>query len=182
MTYSKAIEIALQKVDGVSGDYDPSIFPAIADAAQKAIALFGKHIKRVHSIVKENTAKTVYNMPAGFYKLLRIKLRGSIKSVDYYEYSEGTEYKLVIGGEGTFDVYYYAMPITIDENTPDTYEFEVDLETHNAIPYFIGYEIAKNDDAAVAQICSNEWDKYMSLFEDKPKAEQKKIINRYEVR
>lgn len=185
MTYAKSIEIALQKTDSEMSDYDGAIFPAIIDTAQKTIAMYGKHIRRMYTIVKTVEEETPYNLPVlieGFFQLLNVKERGNIEPVNYYAYGEETGFNIAITGKGTFDIYYYAMPETIDESTPITYEFEVSIETHNAIPYWIGYEITKNDDATVAQTCLNEWNKCLSLFSDTPKAEYKKIINRYEVR
>ena len=71
------------------------------------------------------------------------------------------------------------MPQTIDGETPDDYEFEVSTETHNAIPYYIGYELAKTDDTTLAQMLLNEWNRYMSIFVNEPKAVTKRIRNVY---
>lgn len=176
MNYAKAIEIALQKTDSELSDYDESIFPAIVDSAQMLIATKGIYIKRMYTVV--NTEETEYILPtiiSNFYQLTKIKKRGSIGPVNYYEYGEGQNHTLVLSEVGTIDIYYYALPKTIDENTADDYEFEVDLETHNAIPFYIGYELTKVDDPTIAQICLNEWDKYMSLFVDKPRIDYKRI-------
>ena len=185
MTYAKAIEIALSLIDATTSDYDTTIYPSIIDTAQKLIATQGRHIKRMHTIVKPSEEETTYILPTlitGFYELVNVKERGTVSPVNYYEYGEGADFTISITGIGTFDIYYYAMPETIDGDTPDTYKFEVSDETHNAIPYYLGYELTKIDDPTTAQIMSNQWDKYMSLFTDKMKADKKMIRNHYEVR
>jgi hypothetical protein len=46
---------------------------------------------------------------------------------------------------GTFKVYYYKKPTVIKATTPDSYEFEVEEEAQNLIPYYMG-AMAKFDE------------------------------------
>lgn len=177
MTYGEAIQIALYKTDSEKADYDSNIFPSIADVAQKKIAVFGKHIEKVYTINGEGE----YTMPADFLQLSGKGLVNQLefKPVQHYWKDKKT---LVVEGTGTFDVHYFALPITIDENTADNYEFEVSIDTHVAIPFYIGYELTKTDDVQLAQMLLNEWNRYMSLFSDTPTFVEKPITNFYPLR
>ncbi|NLB80941.1 MAG: hypothetical protein GX800_04880 [Clostridiaceae bacterium] len=182
MTYEEAIDTALLLIDSEADDFDEGLYPFYADTAQKMIAMHGKHIKKIHTITKTTEAEEEYiltDLITDFYKLVSIRERGKIDAVEYYEHEEDNKFTVAITGIGTFDLYYYAMPTTIDSTTLDIYEFEVPIETHNAIPYYIGYALAKTDDVAVSQMLFNEWNKYMSIFADEPKVVQRKIIDRY---
>lgn len=41
-----------------------------------------------------------------------------------------------IDGEGEAKVWYYAYPTDVSDNTPDTYEFELDPEAQSALPFY----------------------------------------------
>jgi hypothetical protein len=136
--------------------------------------MYGKKIERVKTIEQPDDTETETEI-TDFYQLIRTEIRGTDKQVNYYI----IENTFVTDSEGTIDIYYYAMPQTIDGETPDDYEFEVSTETHNAIPYYIGYELAKTDDTTLAQMLLNEWNRYMSIFVNEPKAVTKRIRNVY---
>lgn len=174
MTYKEAIDTAMKLIDSERSDFDESLFPFFADTAQKKVAMYGKRIERVKTIEKPDNTEIEIEIP-DFYRLIRTEVRGSKKQVNYYGY----ENKFVTDTEGTIDVYYYAMPETIDNETLDTYEFETDIETHNAIPYYIGYELVKTDDTTLAQMLLNEWNRYMSIFVNEPKVVKKQIKDVY---
>lgn len=174
MTYKEAVDTALKLIDSERSEFDDSLFPFFADTAQKKIAMYGKGIEKVITIEKPDDTETETEI-SDFYRLVRTEIRGSGGQVHYYMFNN----KFITDSEGTIDVYYYAMPETIDENTPDDYEFEVSPETHNAIAYYIGYELIKTDDTALAQMLLNEWNRYMSVFANEPKAVAKRIKNVY---
>ena len=174
MTYKEAVDTALKLIDSERSDFDESLFPFFADTAQKKIAMYGKRIEKLHTLEKPDDAEVEVEIP-GFYQLIRTEIRGSDEQVNYYI----IENTFVTDSKGTIDIYYYAMPQTIDGETPDDYEFEVSTETHNAIPYYIGYELAKTDDTTLAQMLLNEWNRYMSIFVNEPKAVTKRIRNVY---
>ena len=87
--------------------------------------------------------------------------------------------KINIKETGDFVLYYWALPkdLTAEGVDLDNYEYEVAPHTHVAIPAFIGYQLVKTDDVQLAQILLNEWNKYLSLFDDKTKTINKKIRN-----
>jgi hypothetical protein len=77
-------------------------------------------------------------------------------------------------------LYYWALPKDITKLSAEElekYEYEVSEHTHVAIPSYIGYQLVKTDDVQLAQILLNEWNKYLSLFDDKVKAVKRKIRN-----
>ena len=96
--------------------------------------------------------------------------------VDFYMSDDSN---VVINETGDFLMYYYALPTDLTKEDVDLsdYEYEVDKNTHVAIPSFIGYQLTKTDDVQLAQILLNEWNKYMSLFNDKERTVYKKIRN-----
>ena len=75
---------------------------------------------------------------------------------------------------------YYATPTREVENILsdeelESYEYETAEETHIAIPSYIGYQLVKSDDVQLAQILMDEWNRYMSLFDDKVKFVKRRI-------
>jgi hypothetical protein len=91
--------------------------------------------------VPDYTPYVKYAMPANF-----MKLKGIVHRTDPRVYEHMSDYywegkrTLVVNYyyTGSFDVEYHKYPATIDSTTPDTYEFEVDIEACEAIPYFMG--------------------------------------------
>lgn len=174
MTYKEAVDTALKLIDSERGEFDGSLFPFFADTAQKQIAMYGKMIERKVTLEKPDNTEMEVEIP-DYYQLSYTQIRGSDRQVHYYLYDD----KFVTDSEGTIDIHYYAMPKTIDNDTDDGYIFEVAEETHNAIPYYIAYELAKDDDVAIAQIMLDTWNKYMSVFKNEPKTIRKRINNVY---
>ena len=172
MTYKQAIDTALKLIDSEYDEFDEGLYPFYADTAQKMIAMYGKHIERLKTIEKPDNTEVEVELD-NFYKLNYTVIRGSKAQVNYIL----TGNKLTTDSAGTVDIYYFAMPETVTGETDDEYQFEVDIETHNAIPYYIGYALAKSDDPATAQMLFNEWNRYMSVFVDEPKVVVKKMRN-----
>jgi len=174
LTYKQAVDTALKLIDSERSEFESDLFPFFADTAQKMIAMHGKMIERTLTVEKPDNIEIEVSIP-DFYRFAYTQIRGTDRQVNYFIYDNN----FVTDSVGTIDVYYYAMPKTIDGETADEYEFEVDAETHNAIPYYMAYELAKDDDVALAQIMLDTWNKYMSIFKNEPKAIQKRIKNVY---
>lgn len=51
---------------------------------------------------------------------------------------------------GTFTLGYYRYPTTIDSETPDTYEFEVDAYTQGIIPYYLGGMVIADENPGIS--------------------------------
>lgn len=52
------------------------------------------------------------------------------------------------GNTSTITLYHYKYPATITDSTADSYEFEVDPNTHECIPYYIAGQALMYDDPA----------------------------------
>lgn len=178
MTYGEAVRIALLKADAEKDDFDSGLFAPAADEAQKKIAYFGRHIKKRHTLTIEKAPVEIDlgELNPSAYEIKGIVKRGSKDSVDYYFIDET---HLSVNDTGTFDIHYYAKPHDITDETEDDYVFEVPDDTHVAIPFYIAYELTKTDDEILAQMSLNEWNRYMSLFDDKPFVIQRRIENKY---
>lgn len=177
MTYKESLEQAFLKTDSEQGDYDSKIFPMLANEAQLYIAKYGTHINRRREIdVKEDNS--LIALPDDFYTMSPKGLVYANDELMGASYHMADDYNMVIHKKGEYILYYYALPSDLTRLPDlDNYEYEVDKSTHVAIPSYIGYQLVKTDDVQLAQILKNEFDKYMSLFDDSKKAVQKKIKN-----
>ena len=188
MTYKESLEIAFLKTDSEASDYDSGLFPVLANEAQMYIAKYGTHIVRKWEYeVKE--VPFADNLPDDFYRVAPLGLvrkEDEQSGAEYYigedsvVNDDGTvEPKNIINIEetGNFVLYYWALPkdLTSADVDLENYEYEVASHTHVAIPSYIGYQLVKTDDVQLAQILLNEWNKYLSLFDDKTKAVKRKI-------
>ena len=179
MTYKESLDIAFLKTDSESSDYDSGLFPVLANEAQVYIAKYGTHIVRKVDIeVEKAPFKTA--LPVDFYRVSPMGLvnaEDELEGIDYYIAEDNF---IVINDTGKFVFYYWALPKDItkmSDEERESYEYEVADHTHAAIPSYIGYQLVKTDDVQLAQILLNEWNKYMSLFDDKVKAVKRRIRN-----
>ena len=177
MTYKESLDMAFLKTDSEASDYDSKLFPILANEAQMYIAKYGTHIVRKIEIDADNTPYKA-KLPDDFY---RVALQGMVNADDELE---GVEYyivddnNLVVNEEGKFNFYYYALPndlTKLSDEELEAYEYEVASDTHVAIPSYIGYQLVKSDDVQLAQVLMDEWNKYLSLFDDKVKFVKRKI-------
>lgn len=76
-----------------------------------------------------------YQMPQDFYKIEKITKDGNIVNGYYWENPKLLRLNYYDNGE--YLVQYQAYPTSIDEDTPDEYEFEVDIEAQEALPYYV---------------------------------------------
>ena len=177
MTYKQSLDIAFLKTDSEASDYDAKLFPVLANEAQMYIAKYGTHIVKKLDI-KVESAPHKAELPDDFY---RVALQGLVDAEDElngidYHIAEGNF--IVINETGSFVLYYFALPKDLTGLTDEeleNYEYEVSDHTHVAIPSYIGYQLTKTDDVQLAQILMDEWNRYMSLFDDKVKAVKRKI-------
>ena len=177
MTYKESLDIAFLKTDSESSDYESKLFPVLANEAQMYIAKYGTHIVRRVEIDADTTPYRV-KLPDDFY---RVALQGMVYADDELsgaEYHIVDDNNLVVEEKGTFNLYYYALPKDLTKLTDEeleNYEYEVAEDTHVAIPSYIGYQLVKSDDVQLAQVLMDEWNKYMSLYDDKVKVVKRKI-------
>lgn len=174
LTYKESLEIAFLKTDSEASDYDSGLFPVLANEAQMYIAKYGTHIVRK----KEYEVKEVPfadNLPDDFYRVAPLGLVRKEDEQTGAEYYIGEDNVINIEETGNFVLYYWALPKDLTQIDLENYEYEVAPHTHVAIPAYIGYQLVKTDDTQLAQILLNEWNKYLSLFDDKTKAVKRKI-------
>lgn len=58
---------------------------------------------------------------------------------------------------GQFDVHYFRLPTVIDDNTPDDYEFEVDLQAQHIIPYYVGALVIMDENQAIGSVLLQQY-------------------------
>lgn len=167
------------KTDSESSDYDRKIFPVLANEAQQHIAKYGTHIVRKIEIKVDNTPYKT-SLPEDFYRVAPMGMVNAEDETAGVDYHIAEDNFVIINDTGKFLLYYWALPrdITkIGNDELDNYEYEIPVHTHIAIPSYIGYQLVKTDDVQLAQILLNEWNKYLSLYDDKVKAVKRKIRN-----
>ncbi len=179
MTYKESLQTAFLKTDSESSDYDSKLFPILANEAQLFIAKYGSHIVRKMEIeVTDVPFKT--ELPADFYRISPTGLVNAEDETICADYYIAEDNYIVINSSGNLVLYYWALPEDVSKMSDEeleSYEYEVPSHTHVAIPSYIGYQLVKTDDVQLAQILLNEWNKYLSLFDDKVKAVKRKIQN-----
>lgn len=89
-----------------------------------------------------------YTMPSDFYLLNRVVNKGNqmtyTNTIDWQFEGRNViavNYFLV----GSIDIFYYAYPATIPDNVADDYEFEIDEEACQAMPYFVASQVLLDD-------------------------------------
>jgi len=158
MTLNQAFEAATIYARTDLSAFTKALLCYYADIAQKEIAISAAPIVKRFDVSKSNSKPVCYDMPKdsiGFDKIIR---RGSALPVNYSFDDAG---RIVISDYGKLDIYYRVLPDTVNENTPDSYSFEVDVRTHRAIPFYIAYRLSDNEE--IMQGCLAKWNKLNSL-------------------
>lgn len=104
------------------------------DTAQKQLSQI-KKILKVKKITAD-AAKTEYAMPSDFRSLYRI-WRDGVSVTNRYRWRGG---KLIIPERDagkSFVVEYFANPATIPEDADDSYEFEIEEDACECMPFFV---------------------------------------------
>ena len=103
------------------------------DMAQKRVA----QVKRILAIkeIKRREGVTEYAMPSGFGSLYRVWRDGQVTT--RYRWKQG---KIVIpesDSAAKIEIEYFKIPDTINAETDDETEFEVDEDAAQAMPYYV---------------------------------------------
>ena len=122
------------------------------DVAQKQIATTVDFIKRC--IEAKGPAKVC--LPEGGMRIVKVVSDGKSEIVDKgcVQLLDSADYK----------IYYYAYPATLDESTPDSYEFEVSPEAHSAIVFFAAANAVITDNDMRPYYAFN--DRYNNILEN----------------
>lgn len=107
-----------------------------------------------------------YTMPPDFYMLNKVVNKGNQMSytntIDWMWEGRNViaiNYFLV----GEIDIFYYGYPATIDDAVADSYEFEIDEEAAQAIPYYAAWQCLI-DDATNKSMSDKYFAKYQSIL------------------
>lgn len=114
-----------------------------------------------------------YTLPSNFMELDKI-----VREYDQRQMTEWSDYKKIEKGvyalnwfsDGQFTFHYFATPTTIDDDTPTTYEFEVDEMAQTLISYYVAGTIlmtAEESQAAAAFLINRYDNKLANLSNDR---------------
>jgi hypothetical protein len=106
-------------------------------------------------VIPSYSEYNLYTMPTDFYKLNKLISKGSPSLGDiynpstpfYWEDSNVLAVKYDYVGEFTVD--YSAYPATIDDVTVNTYDFEVDTDAVEAIPYYVASMMMMHENPSI---------------------------------
>jgi hypothetical protein len=117
---------------------DPDIeakLPHVINQIQNELARMKKINARTSKGVEEGEVLDLTTLDK-FYQLNVI-----ISSVDY----NSVEQFITFLDDGVADIYYYKYPTTIDENTEDSFEFELSQDALEILPYGVAADLLKSD-------------------------------------
>lgn len=90
-----------------------------------------------------------YTLPENFKELIRVD--GSPNNeIKYRIQEDGHEKKIKVISQllEKIEIEYYSTPSIIDDNTSDSYKFEIDLDAQMLLPYYVASDILKSDVSA----------------------------------
>ncbi|OCZ54312.1 hypothetical protein [Dehalobacter sp. TeCB1] len=119
--------------------------PALFDASQIEIATTAKYIDAIHTvsqIASDDTSYTEYTMPANFFRL--VKVEKDFEKIPFL-WRGKNKYAVKSDLDGDIDFFYYAYPATIPDSVADNYNFEIDEEAAQAMPYYVASQLLIDD-------------------------------------
>lgn len=119
------------------------------DTAQKDVAKISQIVRTI-----EMSGGGRHPMPQDFLAVHRVWQSGK----DITRRCTWRAGELVLGENETVELDYFALPDTIGENTPDSYEFEVREDACEAMPFYVAAMVLSSDLVQDAQI-------YLELYE-----------------
>lgn len=138
-------------------------FRSLQDTAQKEIAIF-KKIQKYFTVLEADIVKTdasfiEINMPQDYYQMDKVEYDGGP-----IKWKTRGRRKIIVSKNTVFpiDVFYYAYPQEITDKTPNTYEFEIDIEAQEAIPYYVAAHVLM-DEQGKANVSS----KLLAIYQGK---------------
>ena len=123
-------------VDGAV-EHDPDIEKKMTfffDIAQKELAKIRK-ILRIYPVPRTEDEEE-YPMPADFCTLKTVRVDGR-PARTHYRWNGRSIFIPHFDRARRIEVEYYAMPATIGEDAPDSYEFELAEDACNCLPYYV---------------------------------------------
>jgi hypothetical protein len=106
---------------------------------------------------------TEYPMPSDFYELIKVVKNSNFATNEYKSY-EGFKWQgartLILNyfEDGEYEIEYKAYPTKIDENTPNTYEFEVEPDIQDAMLFYVAAQ------CEIKEYNLNAYDNFISKY------------------
>ena len=107
---------------------------AFFDIAQKDVAKKQKIVKSVTLPQKTESGAKSWHMPKDFVSVYRVWVNGKISRRNYLFHKNEI---VPVGDERSLEVEYFAVPETINEDTPDEHEFEVKEDGAQAMCFYV---------------------------------------------
>ena len=170
MTLAEGIIKAGALLDEMGENMDQDIeekLPHFFDMAQKEAARKEK-IVRVATLTPESGMIT---LPGDFDGLLRMWADGKLKKPKW----KGNQ---IVFGEPV-EIEYFAVPETIGEDTPETYEFEVSEYACQILPFFAAGMCLVTDAVLSPNTLIQLWQVGLAELTESPGAKQSKVQNTF---
>ena len=118
------------------------------------------------SVVPDYAEYIVYAMPTDFWKLNRVFLNGqqetddsNIQTPNFY-WVDKTSFAVRYDVRGEYTIEYFAYPTTIDDDTLDTYSFEIDMDAEDGVCEYAAAQILLDSN-------SNKAAQYMTQYQNR---------------
>jgi len=128
-----------------SADYINKIYPLI-DSIQTEIATTVKPIKKY--ITLDSVNKKIEE-PADCYEFLKV-YDTDMSPINFLHFNK-TIHLIDEDEDGTFTLYYNKYPLSIDKDTPNNYQLEIDKECQEALVYGVAAGLCINDEPELYQ-------------------------------
>ena len=132
------------------------------DLAQKQVAAI-KRIVNLEEIVRVEGV-TDYALPVNFGSLYRIWRDGEI-SKGRYRFKGKTVVIPETDDAETIELEYFAVPATIGADTEDDYEFEVDEDAAQCMPFFVAAQQLSADIVVDAGLLLTLYDRALAMLD-----------------
>lgn len=101
-----------------------------------------------------------YSMPSDFYDKCKVIIKTDTRVYEnYVAYKWKGRNTILVNyyQPGEIEVQYYKYPVKIDDNTLDTYEYEVDEEAQDLIPMYVAAKVVAEEKPTLSDILYNEF-------------------------
>lgn len=136
-----------------------------ADTAQKELAKLKKiyavmQVTQVASAVTDVQTLKKYDLPADYMELQKVYFNDgkTVKLFSDFQWLGKKTFAVSDAYDGVFDIHYYKYPTTIDETTHDDYEFELDVDAQEVIPFYIASKMVAIDNITLSVQLLNEYE------------------------
>lgn len=154
------IEEYSEEADEITEDEDLSTkMNGVINQIQNELSRFKKINKYTTMSVKENQEINIQDIDKEIYQL------NIIKDVDYEMYGDIIHFN----EDGTAKILYYKYPKQINNETEDTYKFELSIDVLEIMPYGIAGDLLKSD------VSSN----YGKIYSDRYEGMKQQLDPRY---